>query len=366
MRNKAIGLLIFIWTGMLNSCSVKHDNANTILVDLSSKANVNDFFEDSHSVTLATEDECLIKNIDKIWIELEKIYILDKQNYSIIIFDINGNYLNQLKRRGNGQEEYPDIADFMVIDSEILILSRVMKKILVYSTSLDYIKSYPLDDFYDYCHYSDKKIVLYSNYSNRTRFNINVFDMKTHEVKERFLPFKRNQSFSFSPTPFNTTIDGNLLITQQYDYNIYDFKQDSIDVILKLDFNTRDKIPDNFQDIGFEKLYQDLLLQSVVKRIEYINKMGDCFYIIFIYDHAPHITQISRSKNTTRTLKLEFNDIFPFVFAHRIGFYKNYLIGYLHASDALKFNSKFPSDKTPSSFLSEDDNPVLFFHRLKK
>jgi hypothetical protein len=345
---------------------VKHDNTDIKLVDLSSKANIDDFFDDGYSVTLATGSEYLIRNIDKILIESDTIYILDKRNASIALFDINGNYLNQLKRIGSGPGEYLDIADFIIIDSAILVLSRVMKKILVYSTSLDYIESYPLDDYYDYCHYLDGKILLYSNYSNETRFNINVFDIKTHKVETRFLPFKKNQGFSFSPTPFNTTFDGDLLITQQYDYNIYDFKQNSIDIILRLDFNTKDKIPDNFQDIGFEKMYKDLSMQSVVKRIEYINKIEDCFYIIFTYEHAPHIAQISLSKNIIRTLKLEFNDILPFIFANRVGFYKNYLVGYLHATDVLMFNDKFPSNKTPSGFLNEDDNPILFFHRLKK
>ncbi|MDR0766631.1 MAG: 6-bladed beta-propeller, partial [Odoribacteraceae bacterium] len=30
------------------------------------------------------------------------IYILDKRSSSIVMFDVNGNYLNQLDRRGNG------------------------------------------------------------------------------------------------------------------------------------------------------------------------------------------------------------------------------------------------------------------------
>jgi hypothetical protein len=42
------------------------------------------------------------------------MYILDKRNSSIVMFDVNGNYLNQLDRRGNGPGEYLDIADFTV------------------------------------------------------------------------------------------------------------------------------------------------------------------------------------------------------------------------------------------------------------
>ncbi|MDR0544505.1 MAG: hypothetical protein LBG30_04060 [Odoribacteraceae bacterium] len=184
-------------------------------------------------------------------------------------------------------------------------------------------------------------------------------------MEKSFLPFEKNQSFSFSPTPFNMTFDKDLLITQQYDYNVYSFSQDSIKTLFKLDFNTKDKIPDNFQDVGFEKLRQDLMQQSVVKRVEYINKIRDYFYMTFIYEYTPHLVKIAPSKNTAHVLKLEYNNKFPFVFAQAVGFHDNYLVGYLHASSVLLFDNKFPSDKTPSGLLNADDNPVLFFHRLK-
>jgi hypothetical protein len=352
-------------TNVFNYCSVKHDNATIISVDISSKANPEDFFEDYHSITLATGDEYLIGKINKISIESDKIYVLDKQNFTIVIFDINGNYLNHLKRQGNGPGEYLDIADFTIVDSTIIVLSRVMRKILVYSQNLNYIKNYQLDDFYDYCYYFEKKILLCSNYSNDTHYNIRIYDMETRKIEKSFLPFTINQNFSSSIIPFNLTFDDDLLITQQYDYNIYNLRQNSLTTICKLDFNTKDKIPDNFQNIGFDKLYRDLAQLSVVKRINCINKINNCFYITYIHDYAPHISKISLSKDVNSTLKLELNDKFPFIFASILGFHKNYLTGYMHAADVLIFDNKFSSDKTQSGFLNEDDNPVLFFHKIK-
>jgi hypothetical protein len=136
---------------LLIGCSKRESTMSAISVDLSSKVDVGDFFEDYHSVTLATGDEYLIREIDKILIKSDTIYILDKRNFTITVFDINGNYLNHLRRQGNGPGDYLDIADFMLVDSTIMILSRVMKKILVYSKNLNYTDSYSLDDFYDYC-----------------------------------------------------------------------------------------------------------------------------------------------------------------------------------------------------------------------
>jgi hypothetical protein len=351
---------------ILYSCSVKHhDNIATITVDLSTEADIADFFKDYYAIALATSDECLISDIDKIIIKSDKIYILDRRNSSIYIFDIKGNYLNKLSRKGNAPGEYLELSDFIVVDSSIFVLSRVMKKILVYSENLDLIRNYPLDDFYDYCYLFDEKLLLYSGYSNDTHFNIRMYNMEKQKMEKDFLPFTVNQSFSFYPTPFNMTSNGDLLITQQYDYNVYKMEHDSLAMILKLDFNTKDKIPGDFQNIGFDKLYGDLIQKSVVKRIEYINILNNCFYITFLFDYVYYISKISLSKNITSSLKLEFNDKFPFVFSKIIKFHENYLIGYLHAESVLMFDNKFPSNKTDTGFLSEDDNPVLFFHELK-
>jgi hypothetical protein len=367
MKHKVICILLFMLISVLNSCSTKHsDNTAAITVDISTKANINDFFKNYYAVPLATGDEYLIANIDKIIIESDKIYILDKRNFSIYIFDIKGNYLNKLNSKGNGPGEYLDITDFAVVDSSIFVLSRVMRKILEYSEDQDFVKSYPLDDFYDYCYFFNGKILLYSGYSNDTHFNIRIYNMKTGKIENSFLPFTVNQSFSFSPAPFNMTADGDLLITQQYDYNVYKMEHDSLTAIFKFDFNTKDKIPDDFQGIGFEKVYGDLVQKSVVKRIEYINRLNDCFYITFILDYAPYISQIIPSKGIAKSLKLESFDKFPFAFSKVIKFYGNYLTGYLPAADVLIFDNKFPSDKSNTGLLDEDDNPVLFFHRLEE
>jgi hypothetical protein len=366
MKYKVIYIL-FMLASILNSCSIKHDDNTTIVtVDVSTKADIDDFFKDYYAITLATEDECLIADIDKIIIDSDKIYILDRRNFLIYIFDIKGNYLNKLSKRGNGPGEYFDITDFIVVDSSIFVLSRVMKKILVYSENLDFIKNYPLDDFYDYCYFFDETLLLYSGYSNDTHFNIRMYNMEKEKMENEFLPFTVNQNFSFSPTPFNMTFNGDLLITQQYDYNVYKLEHDSLTVIFRFDFNTKDKIPDDFQNIGFDKVYGDLIQKSVVKRIEYINRLNDCFYITFTLDNVPYISQILPSKNMTSSLKLEFNDKFPFVFSKIIKFHENYLIGYMHAADVLTFDDKFPSNKTNTGFLREDDNPVLFFHKLRE
>jgi hypothetical protein len=358
--------VLFLCIAFFFACSIKQNEIDLIAIDITSEKGVDEYFESYYSISLETNEECLISNnIDKVIISDNKLYILDKRRSSIYIFDEKGFYLNKIDKKGAGPTEYSDIADIVVSDSLIYILSRASRKILVYSKNIEYIKHYPLNDFYDYFYFVDEDIFLYSNYSNDTRYNIAVYNLSKRSILHKFFPFETNQSFSFFPSPFNKTFDENLFFTQQYDYNIYKLNISSIDTIFRLGFNTSDKIPGNYQEIGFDKTYQDLSNKSVVKRIEFVNQTDKYLYIVYDLDYVKSISKIEKSTKVNSSLKLKYNDKFPFVFAKALGFYKDYMIGYLQASEVLVFDNKFPSDKRKEGLLDEDDNPVLFFHKLK-
>jgi hypothetical protein len=356
--------IMFILAVFISACSTKNDDVDLISIDVTSENGIDNFFESYYSISLETKDECLISDIKKIIISNEKLYILDEKQPQIFIFDKNGYYLNKIDKKGEGPTEYYDIADFFVFDSSICLLSRIGRKILVYSDNIEFIKSYSLSDFYDYFYPVNGNVFLYANYSNDTHYNISVYNFGEQTISYKFLPFKNNQSFLFPPTPFNITFKGDLFVTQQYDYNIYKLNVNSIETIYRFDFNTKDRLPGEIQKIDFNKMYQDLAMKSVVQRIEYINQTDEYLYIVYTLDHLKRISKIEKSTKNNSSLKLEYNNNFPFVFSHVLGFNENYMIGYLHAESVLIFDDKFSSDKNKDELLEAEDNPVLFFHKL--
>jgi hypothetical protein len=118
------------------------------------------------------EDENLISNINKIQITDSLIYVLDERQNTLHIFDKNGFFINKIDRFGEGPMEYLDIADFSVEDSTVYILSRTSRKINVYIYKGEFVKKYPLNEWYDFF-YKEKgdNIFLYSNYSNNLLYN---------------------------------------------------------------------------------------------------------------------------------------------------------------------------------------------------
>ncbi|GHT23640.1 6-bladed beta-propeller [Bacteroidia bacterium] len=348
----------------MTDCSSTSIDVTMIPIDVNSESSMDNFFENYHTIALETLDECIMADIDKIEIS-DKLYCLDKKRSTIFVFDKDGHFIDKIDRKGSGPDEYFDIADFSVDNSNIYILSRVGRKINVYSKETKFIKSFALNDFYDYMYISYENAYLHSNYSNNTKHNVAVFNFEKKLIINNFLPFKVNQSFSFLPTPFNESLNGDLLMTQQYDYNIYKLHVDSINVIYRIEFNTKYQIPDNFQEIGFEKIYQKLAQKSVVTRIDYVTQSAEYLYIIYKLNGLNKISKIDKTRMSVISLNLEYNDQLPFVFSNPLGFYNDCLVGYLPAYAVLMFDKKFISDKTKNGLLGESDNPVLFFHKLK-
>jgi hypothetical protein len=361
-------LIAFTLIFIIVSCNNKNDEKKTIIIDpQKAEAVVENIFDKYYSVTLETKQENLISGIDKIEIIDDKFYILDRRNNVINIFNKDGFYISKIDRKGQGPDEYIDIADFVISDTLVYTLSRTGKKIVVYTETGSFVKAYGLNDYYDYLYMDGNEIFLYSNYSNDKLYNIIVANLSDNDISysKEFLPFQKNQSFSFTPSPFNKTTTNDLLVCQQYDYCIYNLKKNSISEECNLKFATKDIIPSAFEKEGFDKTYMELSNKSVVTRITHANKYNDFLYIIYNFEHNRYITKIDKTNSITETLKFEFNDIYPFVFSNPIVFHQEYLVGYLHAADILAFNSQFESDKNKEKYLLKEDNPVLFFHKLK-
>jgi hypothetical protein len=335
-----------------------------ITVQTGKMGDVSSFFKGYHYISLETLADNLISNIDKIQIWNNQLWILDKKT-AIYIFDLSGKYVRQFNHRGQGPGEYLDIADFQVAKGKVYILSRSLKKILVYDDMGTFVKSYHLDDFYDFFYLTNDVALLYSNYSNNKLYNVITFDLSTERYGKKFLPFPENQSFSFPISPFNISANSKILLTQQYDYTVYSLQTDSISAIASFDFDTKEQLPDDiYKREGFYNAYEKLRDKSVVKRISYVCREGDVMYIMYILDYKYVMTKVHLSSAANQSLILEYNDKIPYIFANPIMMYGQCLVTYLNASDVLKFDKGFKSDKKNSGVLSEEDNPILFFNEL--
>lgn len=89
-------------------------------------------FKKNSVVKLETTSESLIGRIDKLVFYEEDIYILDKKQNKIFVFDNLGGFQRVINHFGQGEGEYISLVDFQIKDNRIYLLDQYGSKFLVY------------------------------------------------------------------------------------------------------------------------------------------------------------------------------------------------------------------------------------------
>lgn len=91
------------------------------------------------AVMLETTDESLIGQIEKLQVFNDTIYILDRRKHpGLYIFDLSGRYLGRVGSVGQGPQEYNEPTDFDVSSDSIYILDQYKARLHVFDKSLSH------------------------------------------------------------------------------------------------------------------------------------------------------------------------------------------------------------------------------------
>lgn len=115
---KKIVFLLYIL--ILVICCKDHNEGNaniyTITADIDQENRISlfDIAAKVRLIPLETNDESLIAHITKIIIDRNKIYIYDRTQNEIFLFDKNGKFLSKINQKGRGPNEYMAITDLRI------------------------------------------------------------------------------------------------------------------------------------------------------------------------------------------------------------------------------------------------------------
>ena len=370
---KVTYLFNFIILILLGSCISKEliKEANEkFVIDINRQDKITNFFNAYHTIALETTPNNLIGGIDKIVLQNEHIYILDKKQATIFIFTHNGKYQNKIANQGRAPGEYLSISDFEVYDSHVYCLSRTNQKIFKYDTNGVFQNTIQVNDWYDCFHIqNDNTIYLFSDYSNNQLYNYVVYNPITKEIINRLDKFKKNQGFSFEYSPFHC-LDSNLLVSEQYEHTIFSLTSQEKKPLYSFIFNTSDQIPP-FIYTDREKTYHFLQGKETLRRIKglYISQGTlNIVYSIFYKNSGikDFISKIDTATKEVKTIKLgdDFFPEYPFLYS-AFCVYQDQIISYIPALLALNVDKQYGLNQFTSISLKETDNPVLIFHHLK-
>ncbi len=247
---------------LLASCGTPDsvDSIKTIVINPDDTVNngFSDFFEIEKYIALQTSDSAVLQNIRKIYVADNKIFILTWGETQILVFDINGRFLNKIGTFGRGPDEYTYVVDFCITsngDTVCLYDKGLMKTFYFDTRGILFMTKELGTDLETFMILPGGNIAGYSflNYVqplNDTIYQLWYFN-KDGKVINGCLPVRKEvlgMSIGMSST-FNSTTSGNYFIP--YTQNIvYEISEDPFKVspVVKLDFSYR-SIPDNILDL---------------------------------------------------------------------------------------------------------------------
>lgn len=96
-----------------------------------------DLFTKAEIIPLEICDSSMLATVDKYEISNDTIYILDRRQHDVFMYDLSGHFLGRLSRKGNGPGEYPAISDMTInrFTGNVEILS-IAGSIMIYNRDL--------------------------------------------------------------------------------------------------------------------------------------------------------------------------------------------------------------------------------------
>lgn len=383
MRN-IITSIIFLF---LLSCNLKEkERIESIIIDPDKQEKFNDLsgmLQDSIKIIqLETTNECLIAEVTKVEVRNEEIFISDRINQKIFVFNSNGKYLKSIGKRGNGPGEIRNLGDFTFVEDSLFVQDGYGKKYLIYNTNGDYLGSLPYTTHHHDVISYDNILYFVSNYfySELGFYNLFRYDLATKKTNS-YIPFDEKINKNNSAWGLNRHIskykDSALLLYPLND-TIYEVSKNRVYPRYTIKFS-KHNIPENIKDKDGSTIFSLAAKDGYIKGLHHLQNSKD--YLIGIYTEGNSYKYITIDKQTLEYKigkSLTISNYGNFSLHTFYTTSNNELISAQDASwflDLWKYNyskSKFENRQVEQRLknivdsINEDSNPILFIFKFKE
>lgn len=139
-KSKYIIIFIIFFFSCTSNQEIKYPVAEIRELNImnSKPANLSTLFDSLSYIKLEDKkNEALLKEVSKIEIHKDTIYVLDKESNKICLFNSNGNFITQLGNIGQGPGEFIKVSDFTMdyAANKIIVLDILSSKINIYNSN---------------------------------------------------------------------------------------------------------------------------------------------------------------------------------------------------------------------------------------
>ena len=284
MRNRHLfGVFAVIWT--IFSCTAHHQDTRSYEIGLVSNSSLEEFVKSVREIQLETNTECLISKVDKIYSDSEYLYVLDRTQGVVYVFDHEGTFVSKVARKGRAGNEYATIADMEIFAGNIYILDDVSQKIVKYDHCGTALKTIRLNDRYGHLVVEENRILLYSERSNKQQYDIVAIN-HDGKIVSQYLPFEVDEGFAFRISPFHRRTDGTYFLTFPYDGRIFTLSDNGCRCELSVTANGYIfPTPEDFEKFSYEELRSSTLYEPALRRITHVSDKNRRIFMIITAFH---------------------------------------------------------------------------------
>jgi len=297
-------------------------------------------------IPLETNEKCLMGSIRKIELANNQIFITDRTNNKIFIFDILGKYLGSIGNPGKGPGELVSLKDFIIDESnnQVFILDNSQRKVLIFSLHDHSLKSEFKIEFLanDFKQLDESKLVFYTKIpQSMSGINYSIAIMNLNDKSFKWFLEKDDYDISLSGA-YSIFQSQNTYFAPYLKDVVYRITPNQIEPFITFDFG-QNKIP-------IEKM--DGMLQNPRKFIDLVEKSGEWTYgIENIYENHQFISFTFHLKNSSTKV----------IYSKQTG---NYFYGNRYKGEFGMFPSTINKTVSGDKFYGAVDS--YFYMHLKK
>ncbi len=326
------------------------------------------------TIRLETNDNSLLKYIDRICVDEDMYFFFDGSLSKIVIFDKEGNYVNQISKIGQGPGEYAQLSDFFVDTKEkqIVLLCDRPEKIMYFNYEGEFIKENYFNTLYMQIA-SDNEYIYVDNPFHPELENSQVIVLnKKGNIVSYQLPLLPDPGINLMAPGNCFTKNSTIHYVRRFDNSIYEIKDGVVSQQYSIDFKQHNlpenifdgiETPDQLHELAREKRYIYCLFNiSDGEKYMLINtNIG-----IYIIDkEISEIQKIDYIKNPLLPTDTKHN----FPIDNTNGIFACVYSSYMFDTQKEWIqNGKSKLNEEQRKFVlsvKEEDNPILFLYQLK-
>jgi len=164
------------------------------------------------------------------------IFVLDMQQFSVLRFGKEGDFIHKIHRQGNGPGEYLAAFSMAVSHSVISILDIGGRQVQQYDLNGNHLRSIPVDRGYDMVALPSGDLAISGSYVDE--FILNVYDTTGAKVAGYFPRQDNLADMMLTRGPENTLglYGSSVYIANYFDPSIYLIKDNKVDTLFTFDF----------------------------------------------------------------------------------------------------------------------------------